>query len=132
MAVDRGDVRHRLVNAFFARDRPAQRSLTGFTHLWEDSVLTPSAPRVRGARLCSAFLLSLFTILGLPRLVQAERVIVKGDNWEVFTDGRVGAFASWVYGYPVAGGDSPRDSQWGRVASYPPSRTPMILAERST
>ena len=63
--------------------------------------MTPSAPRVRGARLCSAFLLSLFTILGLPRLVQAERVLVKGDNWEVFTDGRVGAFASWVYGDPM-------------------------------
>jgi hypothetical protein len=28
-------------------------------------------------------------------------VIVKGDNWEVFTDGRAGAFASWVYGDPM-------------------------------
>ena len=28
-------------------------------------------------------------------------MIVKGDNWEVFTDGRAGAFASWVYGDPM-------------------------------
>ena len=37
-------------------------------------------------------------------MVQAEKVIAKGDDWQVFTDGRVAGFLSWVYGdgAPVA------------------------------
>ncbi len=33
---------------------------------------------------------------------RAEKVIFKGDDWEVYTDGRMGGFVSWTYGdgYP--------------------------------
>ena len=46
---------------------------------------------------------SLATAL-LPRTASAEKVLVKGDNWDVYTDGRVGAFLSWSVGdgAPVA------------------------------
>jgi hypothetical protein len=49
----------------------------------------------------------------------AEKVIAKGDDWQVYTDGRVGAFASWVYGqgYPQntydADGNLLHDAQGG-------------------
>ena len=31
-------------------------------------------------------------------MVLAEKVIAKGDDWQVYTDGRVGSFLSWVHG----------------------------------
>ena len=31
-------------------------------------------------------------------MVLAEKVIANGDDWQVYTDGRVGAFLSWVHG----------------------------------
>jgi len=61
------------------------------------------------SRLCAACIhvlacLSFSTALFYPRSARAEKVLVKGDNWEVYTDGRVGAFLSWVVGdgAPVA------------------------------
>jgi len=61
------------------------------------------------SRLCAACIqvlacLSFSTALFLPRSAHAEKVLVKGDNWDVYTDGRVGAFLSWVVGdgAPVA------------------------------
>jgi predicted porin len=66
--------------------------------------LTPSEPQVHRAHRCLPFFLSLFsllTTLGVPRTVQAEKVIAKGDDWQVYTDGRVAGFASWVYGDPA-------------------------------
>lgn len=47
---------------------------------------------------------SLFAVLCVPRSARAEKILVKSDNWDVYTDGRVGAFLSWVVGdgAPVA------------------------------
>lgn len=48
--------------------------------------------------------LSLLTALLCARSARAEKVIAKGDDWEVYTDGRVGAFATYSFGdgLPVA------------------------------
>lgn len=42
--------------------------------------------------------LSFSTAFVFPRSARAEKTIAKGDNWEVYTDGRVGAFLDWVVG----------------------------------
>ena len=55
-------------------------------------------PRALGARLCIAALFSLVTTLLAPRTALAERVLAKDDDWEVYTDGRVGGFLSYVHG----------------------------------
>jgi hypothetical protein len=47
------------------------------------------------------FSLSLVTVLVplvFPGSARAEKVLAKGDDWQVYTDGRVGGFWSWVYG----------------------------------
>ena len=46
----------------------------------------------------------LFTALLFSGNARAEKVLVKGDDWEVYTDGRVGAFATYSFGdgLPVA------------------------------
>lgn len=63
------------------------------------------SPRVRavGARLSIAALVSLTATFLAPRTALAEKVLAKGDDWEVFTDGRVGGFLSYVTGdnFPV-------------------------------
>src|SRR5689334_15333195 len=48
--------------------------------------------------------LSLLTAFLFSRNARAEKVLVKGDDWEVYTDGRVGAFATYSVGdgLPVA------------------------------
>src|SRR5262245_38149860 len=48
--------------------------------------------------------LSVLTALLLSRTAHAEKVLVKSDDWEVYTDGRVGAFATYSVGdgLPVA------------------------------
>ncbi|HKO50778.1 MAG TPA: porin [Polyangiaceae bacterium] len=63
-----------------------------------------SRPRLFAACMHVLAGLSLSTALFFPRSAHAEKVIVKGDNWDVYTDGRVGAFLSWVVGdgAPVA------------------------------
>jgi hypothetical protein len=57
-----------------------------------------SRPRLLAACLHVLASLSISTALFVPRTAHAEKVLVKGDNWDVYTDGRVGAFASWVFG----------------------------------
>jgi len=42
--------------------------------------------------------LSVFAVLLLPRSARAEKVLLKDGPWEVYTEGRVGAFASYVFG----------------------------------
>jgi hypothetical protein len=42
--------------------------------------------------------LSLLSALLVSRSARAEKVLAKGDDWEVYTDGRVGAFASYSVG----------------------------------
>jgi len=49
--------------------------------------------------------LSVFVVLlslAFSTRAHAEKVIAKGDDWQVYTDGRVAGFWSWVYGqgYP--------------------------------
>lgn len=68
--------------------------------------MTPSQPRVRNARLYCPFLLSLLVALAIPRMVLAEKIIAKSDDWEVYTDGRVAGFLSYVHGdaSPVSAG----------------------------
>jgi hypothetical protein len=52
----------------------------------------------RGVQASLASLFLVLVLLGLPSNALAEKVIAKGDDWQVFTDGRVAAFASWLYG----------------------------------
>jgi hypothetical protein len=54
--------------------------------------------RTFGSRLCFATLLSLSLVLALEGSASAEKVLMKADGWEVFTDGRVAGFVSQVYG----------------------------------
>jgi hypothetical protein len=63
-----------------------------------------SRPRLLAACLHVLACLSLLTVVFFPRSAHAEKVLVKGDGWEVYTDGRVGAFLNWVVGdgAPVA------------------------------
>lgn len=42
--------------------------------------------------------LSLLTAFLFSRSARAEKVLVKGDDWDVYTDGRVGAFATYSFG----------------------------------
>jgi hypothetical protein len=42
--------------------------------------------------------LALAATLSVSSSARAEKVLVKEDDWEVYTDGRVGAFLSWVFG----------------------------------
>ncbi len=57
-----------------------------------------SRPRLSAACLHVLACLSLSTALLAPRSAHAEKVLVKGDNWDVYTDGRVGAFVNYVFG----------------------------------
>jgi hypothetical protein len=78
--------------------------------------LTSSRPRALGAYLYVLALLSLSTALMFPRSALAEKIVAKGDDWQVYTDGRVGAFFSWVYGdgAPIAGsGETIDGGGWG-------------------
>ena len=47
-----------------------------------------------------SFLLSL-AVFTFPRGALAEKILAKGDDWQVYTDGRVGGFFSWVYGQGI-------------------------------
>jgi hypothetical protein len=53
---------------------------------------------VSGACLHVLALLSLSTTFVIPRSALAEKTLAKGDDWQVYTDGRVGGFLSWVHG----------------------------------
>lgn len=46
---------------------------------------------------------AIATLFLLSGTASAEKTIAKGDGYEIYTDGRLGGFASWVYGdgYPV-------------------------------
>ena len=70
--------------------------------------LTPAA------RLCSATLLSLSLVPALAGSASAEKILLKADGWEVFTDGRVAGFVSQVNG----DGD-PVGSPGTNVVTYP-------------
>ena len=63
-----------------------------------------SRSRTSTCRLCFATLLSLSLVLTLVGSASAEKILLKADGWEVFTDGRVAGFASQVNGdgFPVA------------------------------
>ena len=50
---------------------------------------------VRLSFLSLSFILAAFAV---PKSALAEKVIAKGDDWQVYTDGRGAAFLSWVYG----------------------------------
>ena len=57
-----------------------------------------SRSRTPAARLCFATLLSLSLVLALAGSASAEKILLKADGWEVFTDGRVAGFVSQVNG----------------------------------
>jgi hypothetical protein len=44
-----------------------------------------------------SFFLTL-AVFTFPKTALAEKVLAKGDDWQVYTDGRVGGFFSWVHG----------------------------------
>lgn len=56
----------------------------------------------------------------------AEKVIAKGDDWLVYTDGRIGGFFSWVYGQGMPQGlwEATRDSD-GKITSCTQTRQVM-------
>jgi hypothetical protein len=56
----------------------------------------------RAARRLAACALCVVSIVLAERRAAAEKVLANIDNWQVFTDGRAGGFASWSYGdgYP--------------------------------
>jgi hypothetical protein len=56
------------------------------------------AERANVARRYLPYLTFLLAAASFPRNAAAEKVLANGDNWEVFSDGRAGGFASWVYG----------------------------------
>ena len=94
------------------------------------TTLTAPRPRARAARLYPLSLLFFLVAAAVPRVVLAEKVIAKGDDWEVYTDGRVAGFLSWVYGdgAPVSAG---RRSM-GEDGSYLRSRRTALLRGLST
>jgi hypothetical protein len=60
--------------------------------------LTSSRSWTNAVRL---FPLSLFVVFAaslVPRTVLGEKILAKGDDWQVYTDGRAAGFFSWVYG----------------------------------
>ena len=59
-----------------------------------------TSPRSRAHRVRLYLLCCSFTLVAsaFPRSAAAEKILAKGDDWQVYTDGRVGAFLSWVYG----------------------------------
>ena len=65
-----------------------------------------TSPRPRALRACLQIsgLLSLLTVVLVPRSAFAEKILFKADDWQVYTDGRVGGFLSYVNGdaAPVA------------------------------
>jgi hypothetical protein len=40
----------------------------------------------------------LLAVLTYPRPAEAETLLLRDETWQIFTDGRVGAFASWALG----------------------------------
>ena len=59
-----------------------------------------TSPRSR-AYVARPYLLSLFVALVVftfPKGALAEKILAQSDDWQVYTDGRVGGFFSWVYG----------------------------------
>jgi hypothetical protein len=54
--------------------------------------------RAHAARRCFPYLALLLVAATLPRSAAAEKVLAKVDDWEFFSDGRAGGFASYVYG----------------------------------
>jgi hypothetical protein len=66
--------------------------------------LTSRRPRALRACLQISGLLSLLTVVLVPRSAFAEKVLFNSDGWQVYTDGRVGGFLSYVHGdaAPVA------------------------------
>jgi len=47
-----------------------------------------------------SFLLTL-AVFTFPKSALAEKILAKGDDWQVYTDGRVGGFFNWVYGQGI-------------------------------
>jgi len=73
--------------------------------------------------LSSTFLLlTAFT----PSNAMAEKVLAKGDDWQVYTDGRIGGFLSWVYGQgmPQGAWEATRDSD-GKITNCTQTRQVM-------
>jgi hypothetical protein len=57
-----------------------------------------SRSRTSAAHLCFATFLSLSLLLALDGSAWAEKILMKADGWEVFTDGRVAGFVNQVNG----------------------------------
>ena len=59
-----------------------------------------TSPRSRAcvARLYSLCYFLTLVVLAFPKSALAEKILAKSDDWQVYTDGRVSGFFSWVYG----------------------------------
>lgn len=79
-----------------------------------------SRPRLLAACIHVLACLSFSTVLFCARSARAEKVLVKGDNWDVYTDGRVGAFLTWTFGDGV-----PVDT--GRMINTPSGPMPESI-----
>jgi hypothetical protein len=60
-----------------------------------ESVTDRAFDRRRSQALAISLLLAGLTY---PRLADAETLLLRDEGWQIFTDGRVGAFASWALG----------------------------------
>jgi hypothetical protein len=72
---------------------------------------TVTLPRTRAHGVHLHLLFLFFVLVAIPRPALAEKVLAKGDDWQVFTDGRAAGFFSWVYGqgFPQATYESKQD-----------------------
>ena len=66
----------------------------------------------------------------IPRPAAAEKVVSIVDGWQVYTDGRMGGFASYTRGdgYPQPTYDYAIDPATGQRAIDPGTGNPMIVS----
>jgi len=107
------------------------------------------SPRSR-AHVARLYLVALFlTLAGLTfsKSALAEKVLAKGDDWQVYTDGRVAGFFGWVYGdgfpqntydsnknetqFPLGGGWKASIEQGAGTATQPDQGTINSMRIRS-
>jgi hypothetical protein len=54
--------------------------------------------RACAGRQCLLPFIAFLSTVSLPNVASAEKTLAKGEDWELYTDGRAGGFVSWVHG----------------------------------
>ena len=60
--------------------------------------MTSPRSRARVARLYLLSSLLTLAVFTFPKSALAEKILAKSDDWQVYTDGRVGGFFGWTHG----------------------------------